>query len=105
MRDVLQEPKSRGFLWGAGAAAAAYVLWPAVREAVRPCAKGMVRGAMVAGDRFRYAMAGAREGLEDVIAEAQFERMRDVAGPEEGAPAEPDPDATAPRTPAPRREH
>ncbi|HEY3366985.1 MAG TPA: hypothetical protein VGK74_18185 [Symbiobacteriaceae bacterium] len=58
----------------------AYFLWPAVKEAVRPATKGMVRGAMVAGDRFRYAMSGAKEGLEDLVAEAQFERARDHVG-------------------------
>lgn len=80
MTDMWGEPQTRGFLWGVGTAMAAYFVWPAVREAVRPATKGVVRGAMAAGDRFRYAMSGAREGLEDVIAEAQFERMKDAIG-------------------------
>lgn len=109
MREMFGEPQTRGFLWGAGAALAAYFLWPAVREAVRPCAKGVIRGAMVAGDRFRYALATAREGVEDVIAEAQFERLRGAAAPEaaDGAPGEvPDlavPEAAAP--PHPKKNH
>jgi hypothetical protein len=76
-RDLLGQPQARGFMWGAGTAMAAYFIWPAVKEAIRPATKGVVRGAMAAGDRFRSAMAGAREGVEDLVAEAQFERMRD----------------------------
>lgn len=76
--EMLEQPQTRGFLWGVGTAMAAYFLWPAMKEAVRPATKGVVRGAMAAGDRFRYAMANAREGLEDIMAEAQFERMRDA---------------------------
>lgn len=86
MGDMWGEPQTRGFLWGAGTALAAYFLWPAVREAVRPATRGVIRGAMVAGDRFRYAMATAREGLEDVVAEAQFDRMRDVMEPDAEPP-------------------
>lgn len=78
--DWMGQPQTRGFLWGAGTAMAAYFLWPAMREAVRPATKGVVRGAMAAGDRFRYAFSGARESLEDIVAEAQFDRMRDVVG-------------------------
>lgn len=80
MSDIWGEPQTRGFMWGVGAAMAGYFLWPAVKEAVRPATKGVVRGAMTAGDRFRYAMSGAKERIEDVIAEAQFERMRDAVG-------------------------
>lgn len=79
-KDIWGQPQTRGFIWGAGTAMAAYFLWPAVKEAVRPATKGVVRGAMTAGDRFRYAMSGAKERLEDVIAEAQFERLRDAVG-------------------------
>ena len=78
--DMWGRPQTRGFLWGVGAAMAGYFLWPAIKEAVRPATKGVVRGAMVAGEKFRYAMGNAREGIEDVVAEAQFERMRDAVG-------------------------
>lgn len=80
MREMTGQPQTRGFVWGVGTAVAAYFLWPAVREVVRPATRGVVRGAMVAGDRFRYAMANAREGIEDVVAEAQFDRMREAVG-------------------------
>lgn len=80
MREMVGQPQSRGFMWGVGTAVAAYFLWPAVREVVRPATRGVIRGAMVAGDRFRYAMSNAREGIEDVVAEAQFERMREAVG-------------------------
>lgn len=79
--DTLSNPQARGFVWGAGTAMAAYYFWPSVTRVVRPVTKGAIRGAMVAGDRFRYAMARTREGLEDIFAEAQFDRMRDAADP------------------------
>lgn len=80
--DVLGETQNRGFLWGLGTAAAAYYLWPTVQGVFRPAAKNVIRGTMAAGERFRYTMTRAKEALEDVMAEAQFERMRDVAGPD-----------------------
>jgi hypothetical protein len=99
LRETLRSPQTRGFIWGFGAATAAYFLLPAIKEAVRPTAKGVVRGAMVAGDRFRSAMAGAREGLEDIVAEAQYDRMRGMAEPDLDASVDTVTQAIQPRTP------
>lgn len=82
MGEILGESYNRGFVWGIGAAVAAYFLWPAVQGAFRPAAKNVIRGTMAAGDRFRDTAVRAKEALEDVIAEAQFERVRDVVGPD-----------------------
>lgn len=98
LRETLGRPQTRGFLWGVGATMAAYFVLPAVREVIRPAAKGVVRGAMVAGDRFRYAVSGAREGLEDIVAEAQFDRMRDTADPLANESVETVSQALTPRT-------
>ena len=83
MADVISEPKGRGFLWGAATVTAAYFLWPTVQGVFRPTAKSMVRGTLAAGDRFRYTVSRAKEALEDVIAEAQFERARDAVAPDD----------------------
>lgn len=84
LQDMFRETQTRGFLWGVGTTMAVMYFWPGIRGVARPAAKGVVRGAMAAGDRFRYAMATAREGVEDLVAEAQFERMRSAADPGDG---------------------
>lgn len=68
MRDLTSQPKTRGFLWGVGAAVTAYFVWPAFREAVRPSRQ---TSAMMAGEQFRDAYGSARGSVDDLMAEAQ----------------------------------
>lgn len=97
LRQLLDSPGARNFGLGVGAAMLGYLLWPVARRAVRPVFKGAIKGALLLGDRVQELAARAREGLEDLVAEAQFERVREGMGPEAGAA----PDAPALEPPAP----
>ena len=90
LRQMLGSPGARNFGLGVGAAVLGYLLWPMARQAVRPVVKGAVKGALLLGDRVQELTARAREEMEDLVAEAQFERVRDGMAPEAGtAPLEP----------------
>lgn len=80
----------RGVLWGAGLTALALLLLPQARRAFRPLAVAAARCAMDLVDGVREAVSGAQEGLEDIVAEAQFQRLQaavEAAGPAAAAGA------------------
>ena len=53
---------------------AAPFLFPAVRRAVRPAAKGLIKGALSLGESIKDGAIGAREHLGDLLAEVKAER-------------------------------
>mgnify|MGYP001351526666 CR=1 FL=1 len=62
---------------GAALAFAASTIWPIVKNTLKPLAETGIQGAASGlTDRLRYAVQVARDEIEDIIAEAQFERMR-----------------------------
>ena len=65
-----------GALWGAGATAI-FSLTRRGGENLRPVAKTLMKGYLVAADRLGEMTAEARESLNDLYAEAQAERERD----------------------------
>ncbi|MHB9144529.1 MAG: hypothetical protein ACYC5Y_04250 [Symbiobacteriia bacterium] len=88
-RNLLQSREAMSFGLGVGTAALGLLLWPVIKKASRPVAKSLVAGAMAAGDRAKSAMAELKEGLEDVVAEAQYERMQEsgkAGGPTPASP-------------------
>ena len=69
-----------GALWGLGAGLVLRVVGgptgePRGETAVRPLAKSLVKGYVVASERVRGLTAEARESLGDIYAEAQAERQ------------------------------
>ena len=86
LSNLLQSREAKGFGLGVGAAVLGFLFWPVIKRSARPVTKVVVAGAMAAGDRVRTAVAELKEGLEDVVAEAQFERMKESMEPgEKGA--------------------
>lgn len=55
---------------------------PQVREALRPMLGKMVDELDSVGDRVKSLVTKAKEGLEDIVAEAQFERLQDAINAE-----------------------
>lgn len=80
LRELLERPNVRSFLWGVGTAAAAGVLWPALRPTLRPIAVRAAASVIQFADSTLAAVARAREDIEDVVAEAR------AAAREERAP-------------------
>lgn len=75
----------RGFSLGLGAAVLGFLLVPATRKALRPVLVAGLRGLMDLADQAKVSLATAREELEDIVAEAQFERLRQAGGGDGGA--------------------
>lgn len=72
---------------GTALAFAASALWPIVKNTLKPLAAAGTTGAAGLTDRVQYAVQVARDEIEDIVAEAQFERMkkkldRDIAAAE-----------------------
>jgi len=61
---------------GAALTAAAAALVPIARSTLKPIALTGLQGALGLADRAKYALQVARDEMEDIIAEAQFERMK-----------------------------
>lgn len=61
---------------GTALAFAASTLWPIVKTTLKPLTETGVQGASFLTDRIQYAVQIARDEMEDIVAEAQFERMR-----------------------------
>ena len=68
-----------GVLVGFGAGLAASSALPGAGAALRPVAKGLVRGALGAVDALRHAAAEASEQLSDLIAEVRAESAEESA--------------------------
>jgi hypothetical protein len=61
---------------GLALAVAAPVLLPVAKNVLQPLAVLGMKGASNLVDRAKYAAQIAKEEVEDIIAEAQFERMK-----------------------------
>ncbi len=61
-------------LIGVGVAAAAPALLPAVGTAIRPVAKGLIKGGLYIADSLQELIAEGGEQLGDLIAEVKAER-------------------------------
>ncbi|MDB5084341.1 MAG: hypothetical protein JWN30_1227 [Bacilli bacterium] len=67
---------AEGILTGVGVILAAAVLLPMVESVSRPLAQAGVQGVVLLGNRVKGGVALIKEEVEDLVAEAQFERMR-----------------------------
>ncbi len=70
-----------GLLIGVGAALVAPVLLPAAGAVVRPVAKGLIWGALLAGDKVKELFAETREQMNDLVAEVRSEYTDGAASP------------------------
>lgn len=61
---------------GATLAFAASTLWPILKNSLKPLAETGIQGTAGLTNRIQYALQVARDEIEDIVAEAQFERMR-----------------------------
>lgn len=79
LRNLTRDPRTRSFGFGVGAALLGYFLWPRVKPHLRPVARGLVKGALLTAQQTGRVWAEAREGLEDLVAEARHEVTTGVA--------------------------
>lgn len=65
-----------GMITGIGVALAASVILPMVKKVARPAMAVGIQGATMLGNEVKSRVGHIKEGIEDIVAEAQFERMR-----------------------------
>ena len=57
---------------------AAPFIFPGLRRALRPVAKGLIQGGLSVGESFREAATATRAELSDLVAEARADREREA---------------------------
>ncbi|WP_233455235.1 DUF5132 domain-containing protein [Paenibacillus elgii] len=72
----MREQQIEKWLVGAALAFAASALLPVVKTTLLPVAEAGYQGLRSAAGAARSSLQRAREELEDIVAEAQFERMK-----------------------------
>lgn len=77
--SFLDSDLARGILWGAGGMALALLLFPQLRQTLRPLAVAAATGVMGLADKTGEVLSKAKDAMEDVVAEAQFKRMQEAA--------------------------
>lgn len=75
---VLRTPQARGFGLGVGVALLGILMLPTARRAVRPLAKGVVKGVLGLAEGAARIVAEAREELQDIVTEVQWERAQEA---------------------------
>ncbi|WP_410511131.1 DUF5132 domain-containing protein [Paenibacillus sp. BR2-3] len=70
------ERNTEKLIVGTALAFAATTLWPIVKNSLKPIAESGIQGTAGLTGRIQYALQVARDEIEDIVAEAQFERMR-----------------------------
>jgi hypothetical protein len=81
MGHQMRSTTGRNVALGFGLAVLGMVLYPAVKERVRPMVAKAFEGVMDLADQAQNVMAGMKEDFEDIVSEAQFERFKDMADP------------------------
>ncbi|OPX84108.1 MAG: hypothetical protein A4E53_03883 [Pelotomaculum sp. PtaB.Bin104] len=71
----LRDIDRRSFGWGAGAALLGLLLLPSVAKSVRPLICKAMEEAMEMNERVQGVFAQAKEELEDIVAEANFNKL------------------------------
>ncbi len=71
--DVFKEKVVTGLAIGIGAAMLAPKILPIVAEAVKPLAKGVIKGGILAFEKGKEAVAEFTEATEDIVAEVKAE--------------------------------
>lgn len=71
----------RSLALGAGIAILGMMLYPTVKEKVRPLVTKAVEGVLGMADQAQHALSSMKEDFEDIVSEAQFERLKNMADP------------------------
>ncbi|KEO82218.1 hypothetical protein [Tumebacillus flagellatus] len=69
-------PTPEGIVTGIGLTLATAVLFPVLREIAKPIAAAGVQSASSLSHQLKSGVAYVREEIEDIVAEAQWERMK-----------------------------
>lgn len=76
MSHQFRSNTGRNLAIGAGLALLGMMLYPTMKEKVRPMVAKAMEGVIGIADQAQNVMASMKEDLEDIVSEAQFERLK-----------------------------
>ena len=93
--ELMNSREGRGFKWGLSTAILALVFLPSVAKSLKPVTKWALKETMEVSERMQGIISNLKEDVEDILAEAQFERSKNVIDDEirnegESVPSVPD---------------
>jgi len=93
--ELMNSREGRGFKWGLSTAILALVFLPSVAKSLKPVTKWALKETMEVSERVQGIISNLKEDVEDILAEAQFERSKNMIDDEirnegESVPSTPD---------------
>lgn len=69
-------PETKSFAYGVGVGVLATIMFPQIKDNLKPVAAVAAKGAVGIADKFQEMISGMREGIEDIVAEAKWENLK-----------------------------
>lgn len=76
MSHRLKSPSNKNFVYGVGVALLGALLFPTLKESLHPVAMKAMQGVKDLSDQAQGLLSGVREDIEDLVAEAEFEKLK-----------------------------
>lgn len=76
MAHRLKSPNTKSFAYGIGVAVLGALLFPTLKDSLHPVAMKAVQGVKDLSEQARSLLGSVREDMEDLVAEAEFERLK-----------------------------
>lgn len=76
MSHRLKSPSNKNFVYGVGVAVLGALLFPTLKESLHPIAMKAMQGVRDLSEQAQGLLSGVREDMEDLVAEAEFERLK-----------------------------
>lgn len=76
MSHRLKSPSNKSFAYGVGVALLGALLFPTLKESLHPVAMKAMQGVRDLSDQAQGLLSGVREDIEDLVAEAEFEKLK-----------------------------
>ncbi|SFG83710.1 hypothetical protein SAMN05660649_02875 [Desulfotomaculum arcticum] len=75
--DILGMGSDKSLYWIIGASILGLALFPTAKNNLKGIMSNLAKGSMDISDKLQTMVAEAKEGIEDIVAEAQFQKMQD----------------------------
>jgi hypothetical protein len=76
--ELMNSREGRGFKWGLSTAILTLVFLPSVAKSLKPVTKWALKETMEVSERVQGIISNLKEDVEDILAEAQFERSKNT---------------------------
>jgi len=76
MSHRLQSPSNKNFAYGVGVALVGAMLFPTLKESLHPVVMKVMQGVKDLSEQAQGLLGGVKEDIEDLVAEAEFEKLK-----------------------------